>query len=123
MISQPNHNFGQRRSCAIRAWIRKLMLARLGLAVTCVSLVLCFTQQDSFAEPNRVQIKQDPAGWRLLVDEKPLMVLGMNWGYIPIGQNYSWVSWQQPESVIKEVLETDMALLKDMGVNAIRQYP
>ena len=46
----------------------------------------------------------------------------MNWGYQPIGTNYSYSLWVQPDSVIEEALKRDMSLLRDMGVNAIRQF-
>ncbi len=75
------------------------------------------------AGPQVVKTAKDDGGWRLLVDGKPTMVFGMNWGYIPIGQNYSWVLWHQPDDVIEDALTREMALLKAMGVNAIRQYP
>ena len=42
----------------------------------------------------------------------------MNWGYIPIGQNYSY-DWGQPEDFIKTALDREMSLLKDMGVNTV----
>ncbi|HMB69185.1 MAG TPA: glycoside hydrolase family 2 TIM barrel-domain containing protein, partial [bacterium] len=50
------------------------------------------------------------------------MVLGMNWDYVPIGQNYSYSLWTQPDHVIEAALEREMSLLSAMGVNTIRQY-
>lgn len=75
------------------------------------------------APPNVVKTVKDEGGWRLMVDGTPTMVLGMNWDYIPIGQNYAWVLWQQPEAVIETALRSEMGLLKAMGINAIRQPP
>ena len=75
------------------------------------------------ATPHHVETKKGEGGWQLLVDGQPTMVFGMNWGYIPIGENYAWVLWHQPDEVIEEALSTEMALLKAMGVNVIRQYP
>ncbi|MFN3202086.1 MAG: glycoside hydrolase family 2 TIM barrel-domain containing protein [Bradymonadia bacterium] len=77
----------------------------------------------AWGAPNDVKTVKDEGGWRLMVDGKPTMVFGMNWGYIPIGQNYSWVLWHQPDDVIEDALRREMPLLQGMGVNAIRQYP
>ena len=46
----------------------------------------------------------------------------MNWDYVPIGQNYTYNLWTQPDDVIEAALDREMPLLKAMGVNAIRQY-
>jgi hypothetical protein len=64
----------------------------------------------------------DAHGLTLRVAGKPFMVVGMNWDYVPIGQNYAWSLWSQPERVIKTALDAEMPLLQKMGVNAIRQY-
>lgn len=46
----------------------------------------------------------------------------MNWDYFPIGFNYEYNFWTQPEETITAALESEMSLLKAMGVNAIRVY-
>ena len=46
----------------------------------------------------------------------------MNWDYYPIGTNYTYIFWDQPENIIKEALNEEMGLLKNMGVNTIRVY-
>jgi hypothetical protein len=72
--------------------------------------------------PSIVGVVKDAGGMRLTVDGRNFMVYGMNWDYVPIGKNYSWSLWSQPDEVITEALEKEMPLLKRMGVNAIRQY-
>jgi hypothetical protein len=64
----------------------------------------------------------DPSGLKLEVEGRDLMVFGMNWDYIPIGENYMYNLWQQPDDFIEEVLAREMPLLKNMSVNAIRQF-
>ena len=64
----------------------------------------------------------DLEGVKLHVDGKDIMVFGMNWGYMPIGENYMYELWKQPEDFIIEVLADEMPLLQAMGVNVIRQY-
>ena len=71
--------------------------------------------------PNVVQVHKDERGYQLLVDGKPTMVFGMNWAYMPIGENYTYDFWGKPDEVIIEALEGDMRLLKEMHVNVIRQ--
>ena len=72
--------------------------------------------------PNVVKVRKDEQGYQLLVDGKPTMVFGMNWGYMPIGQNYTYDFWGKPDDLIIEALDGDMRLLKEMHVNVIRQY-
>jgi beta-galactosidase/beta-glucuronidase len=50
------------------------------------------------------------------------MVFGMNWGYMPIGQNHTYDFWGKPDEVIIKALDAEMRWLKDMHVNVIRQY-
>ena len=69
-----------------------------------------------------VKVVSDAKGHRLQVDGKDFFVKGMNWGYIPIGHNYSYNLWGKPEAFIKKVLKHEMTLLQKMGVNAIRLF-
>ena len=57
-----------------------------------------------------------------LLMEKDFMINGMNWDYFPIGTNYNYSLWKQSDDVIKAALDSEMGLLKNMGVNVIRQY-
>ena len=50
------------------------------------------------------------------------MINGMNWDYFPICTNYTYSLWNQSDEVIKAALDAEMGLLKNMGVNVIRQY-
>ena len=43
----------------------------------------------------RHQGVNDASGSRLQVDGRDFMVFGMNWGYMPIGQNYTYDFWDQ----------------------------
>lgn len=70
----------------------------------------------------QITVVNDDNGSMMLVDGKPFMINGMNWDYFPIGTNYSYSLWTQPDDVIREALDKDMSLLRDMGVNAIRQH-
>ena len=69
-----------------------------------------------------IDVVTDETGSRLQVGGRDFMVFGMNWGYMPIGQNYSYDFWGKPDAFIKAALEKEMSLLKDMGVNVIRHY-
>jgi hypothetical protein len=87
-------------------------------------LMTCLVATPAVAKDyDEVKIHQDDQGWQLRVNGEPTMVFGMNWSYIPVGKNYSWNIWAQPPEVIREVLDSEMSLLRDMGVNAIRQMP
>ena len=60
--------------------------------------------------------------FQLYIEETPFFIYGMNWGYIPIGENYSYNLWDEDDAFIKQVLDTEMKQLQLMGVNAIRQF-
>lgn len=74
------------------------------------------------AQAPRVTIAEDESGVRLLVDGEALMINGMNWDYFPIGTNYSYSLWNQPDDFIREALDHEMSMLRNMGVNTIRVY-
>ena len=75
-----------------------------------------------FAQAEKVQVVTSNNGHKLQVNGRDFVVNGMNWDYMPIGTNYSYSLWTQPESVIKQALDDEMSLLQNMGVNAIRVY-
>ena len=88
--------------------------------VMSVLAVLLFTLP-GFAQ-GRIEIVSDSLGSRLTIDGKPFFMKGMNWDYFPIGTNYSYSLWEQSDDIVKTALEREMTLLKEMGVNVIRQY-
>ena len=69
------------------------------------------------AGPNHVEVFKDPDGFKLLIDGEPTFVAGMNWGYVPIGENYSYDFWGKSDTFIIEALHSEMTLLRRMGVN------
>ncbi|MBT8478231.1 MAG: glycosidase, partial [Gemmatimonadetes bacterium] len=74
------------------------------------------------AQNPNIRLVEDETGWTLQVDGRDFMVLGMNWDYFPIGENYNYTFWSQSDDFIMSALDREMSLLKSMGVNAIRQY-
>ncbi|NJD10558.1 MAG: glycosidase [Gemmatimonadetes bacterium] len=74
------------------------------------------------AQVQRVSVVSDAAGMRLQVDGRDFLVKGVNWDYFPIGENYAYNFWGQPDGFIEAALAREMPLLRAMGVNAIRQY-
>lgn len=72
---------------------------------------------------NVVKVHKDEHGLELLVDGKPTMVFGMNWDYVPIGENYNYDLWKQSDEMIIDALDAEMSLLRAMHANVIRQYP
>ena len=88
------------------------------LAVFC----LLVAPPASSAQVTGVRVVSDNSGSRLQVNGKDFVIIGMNWDYFPIGKNYAYSLWTQTDDVIQAALDREMALLKSMGVNAIRQY-
>lgn len=77
---------------------------------------------DAARKANLVRVHKDAKGYQILVDGKPTMIFGMNWDYVPIGENYNYDFWGQSDDFIREALEAEMPLLQEMHVNVIRQY-
>lgn len=87
-----------------------------------IKLVFFLITSPVFTQVNTVTVQNNSDGMKLLVNGEDFMINGMNWGYVPIGKNYAYSLWKQPDEVIKAALDKEMGLLKNMGVNAIRQY-
>jgi hypothetical protein len=85
-------------------------------------LILFLLTTTAFSQSNKVYVASNDKGMKLVVDGKDFMINGMNWDYYPIGTNYSYSLWNQSDDVIKAALDSEMGLLKNMGVNTIRQY-
>ena len=85
-------------------------------------LMLFLLTITSYAQSNNVAVVSNDKGMKLVVDGKDFMINGMNWDYFPIGTNYNYSLWKQSDDVIKAALDSEMSLLKNMGVNVIRQY-
>ncbi len=83
---------------------------------------VAFAQAPAPTTVESVRVVSDAAGQRLQVGGKDFLVRGMNWDYIPIGQNYMFDLWSQPDDVIRSALDREMPMMRAMGVNAIRQY-
>jgi hypothetical protein len=76
----------------------------------------------SYSQADKVIVENNNSQMKLKVNGKDFMVNGMNWDYYPIGTNYSYSLWNQSDDLIKQALEEEMGLLKNMGVNTIRVY-
>ncbi len=76
----------------------------------------------SSAQADKITIDKSVAGMKIKVNGKDFMINGMNWDYYPVGTNYMYSLWKQPENVIQDALDDEMSLLKNMGVNTIRVY-
>ena len=89
---------------------------------TALLFILFFISVSLQAQSNQVLVRKDGTGYRLAVNGNDFFVNGMNWDYFPIGTNYNYSLWKQPDDVIRAALDYEMPLLKNMGVNSIRLY-
>jgi hypothetical protein len=71
---------------------------------------------------DKVTTYQDANGWKLQVNGEDFYVKGFVWGYTPRGENYSYNLWDQPEELIKAVLDHDFGLMAKAGVTANRSF-
>ena len=75
-----------------------------------------------YSQVGNVVVQNENNQFKLAVDGKDFMVNGMNWDYFPRGTNYSFNFWNQSDDFIIAALDSEMGLLKNMGVNTIRTY-
>ncbi|MDG1039230.1 MAG: glycoside hydrolase family 2 TIM barrel-domain containing protein [Polaribacter sp.] len=87
-----------------------------------LKLFLILFLLNACAQKDTVSILRNDDGFKLVVNGEDFIINGMNWDYYPIGTNYSYSLWEQSDVIIKEALDAEMTLLKDMGVNTIRVY-
>lgn len=92
-----------------------------GFAVLVLLLLLSFVPLVA-SDVYQVGVESDASGMKLQVNGKDFMINGMNWDYFPVGTNFSYSLWNQPDDLIRAALDAEMSLLKNMGVNAIRVY-
>jgi hypothetical protein len=85
-------------------------------------LIVVFSFLTMNAQNEKIVVVKNENGMKLQINGKDFFVNGMNWDYFPIGTNYNYSLWKQSDDVIKAALDSEMGLLKNMGVNAIRQY-
>lgn len=86
------------------------------------ALTLLFITTAVPAQVSQVGITQGADGMKMSVNGQDFFIKGMNWDYFPIGTNFTYSLWNQPDDVIRAALDYEMPLLKNMGVNTIRQY-
>lgn len=70
----------------------------------------------------KIYVKTDDSGSKLVVNGKDYFVKGVVWGAIPVGSDYSYSLWNKSDEFIRNVLEADMKLLTNAGFNAIRVF-
>ena len=88
-----------------------------------LAILFTFVFSETFSQAHKVSISNEGNGKKLLVNQKPFMINGVNWDYVPIGNGILDDSiWVKSDSIIKTALNSEMSLLKKMGINAIRTY-
>ena len=82
--------------------------------------ILAFINLSIFAQ--FINVKKDANGWRLMDGRKEIEVKGIVWSYTPIGETHTYDLWSKSDEYIERMIDTDMPMLKAMGVNAIRCF-
>ena len=85
-------------------------------------LFLFLLSTSVFAQADQVSVVNNEEGMKLIVNGDDFMINGMNWDYFPIGTTVTYSLWTQSDDIIMAALDREMSLLKNMGVNVIRQY-
>jgi hypothetical protein len=92
-------------------------MKKAGFAIACLLFLTAAS-----AQLNKVTVISSREGVKLVTGSGDFMINGMNWDYIPVGKNYSFSLWQQPDEFIKVAIDQEMPLLSAVGVNTIRVY-
>lgn len=88
-----------------------------------LKLTLLLFTLNFYSQAQKVTVVKNNEGIMLTVNGKPFIVNGVNWDYVPIGNTITDPGiWNQSDDIIKAALDSEMSLLKNMGVNAIRTY-
>ncbi|CAL2104557.1 putative glycoside hydrolase, family GHnc precursor [Tenacibaculum sp. 190130A14a] len=86
-------------------------------------ITLLFFTLNFYSQAQKVAVVKNKEGIKLTVNDKPFIINGVNWDYVPIGTTITDPGiWNQSDDIIKSALDSEMSLLKNMGVNAIRTY-
>lgn len=88
------------------------------ISVLCLLHAYC----NVVAGQDSIELRSNNQQHRLIVNGQEFFIKGMNWDYYPTGTNYSYSLWKQSDATITAALDYEMGLLKNMGVNVIRQY-
>jgi len=86
------------------------------------ALLVCTLPFSTVQAVDLVTTSKSDDGWRLLVNGEPFYIDGVVWSYTPIGENYTYNLWNEPEELVKKVLDYDFGLMSAAGVNAIRTF-
>ncbi|WP_111685134.1 glycoside hydrolase family 2 TIM barrel-domain containing protein [Winogradskyella tangerina] len=88
-----------------------------------IVLFFMFSVSFALAQSNKVSVEKSDDGFRLVANGQTMIVNGINWDYVPIGNGILDKGiWAESDDVIRAALDAEMALFKNMGVNAIRTY-
>ncbi|MEO1030052.1 MAG: glycoside hydrolase family 2 TIM barrel-domain containing protein [Bacteroidota bacterium] len=88
-----------------------------------IVLFFMFSVSFALAQSNKVSVEKSADGFRLVANGQTMIVNGINWDYVPIGNGILDKGiWAESDDVIRAALDSEMALFKNMGVNAIRTY-
>ncbi len=89
------------------------------IAVIAASL-LCLASA-VFAQ-NKITVQKDQGGWRIFDGATPVEIKGVVWAFTPIGETYNYNLFAHSDDYVMKMIDTDMPMLKAMGVNVIRCF-
>ncbi|MCR5217358.1 glycoside hydrolase family 2 TIM barrel-domain containing protein [Treponema sp.] len=70
----------------------------------------------------KITVRQDAGGWKIYDGKTAVEIKGIVWSFTPIGESFSYNLFAQDDAFIQKMIDTDMPMLKAMGVNTIRCF-
>ena len=89
------------------------------LAAICLFILTSAVQAQ---QVDIVTTYKDANGWKLQVNGNDFYVKGVVWGYAPPGTTYTYSLWNQPEDIIKTVVDKEFRMMQQANINAIRTF-
>lgn len=87
-----------------------------------ISTIIAFLILITSVSAQKIRVEQDENGWRLFDNDNPVEIKGVVWSFTPIGETHTYNLFAHNDEYIKKMIDTDMPLLKAMGVNTIRCF-
>ncbi len=95
---------------------------KLAGAVILAGLMLVALAGPAQAAFDKVETYKDEKGWKLKVNGEDFFIKGFVWDYKPVGGNYSYDLYGQPEEFIKALIDHEFELMAKAGVTATRSF-
>lgn len=98
------------------------MTGGMKVAIILMAMLVFFANGSMASDADHVTVVHDASGWKLQVNGDGFFVKGVVWAYIPRNKDVSYDLWNQPEKLVQKVVDHELSLMQQAGINAIRTF-